>query len=70
MDIVGRLFVTIFDKLNEKCKEELEAVGKQYPFEPLKVPFDFKICLNLCSIYFLYCMQCLPCMFYGIVFKH
>ncbi|KAK4853834.1 hypothetical protein QYF36_015425 [Acer negundo] len=40
MDIVGRLFVTIFDKLNEKCKKELEAVGKQYPFEPLKYNKD------------------------------
>uniref|UniRef100_A0A2P2L3Z0 aspartate--tRNA ligase n=1 Tax=Rhizophora mucronata TaxID=61149 RepID=A0A2P2L3Z0_RHIMU len=36
MDIVGRLFVTIFDTLNEKCKKELEAIGDQYPFEPLK----------------------------------
>ncbi|TXG62413.1 hypothetical protein EZV62_013776 [Acer yangbiense] len=40
MDIVERLFVTIFDKLNEKCKKELEAVGKQYPFEPLKYNKD------------------------------
>lgn len=37
MDIVDRLFVAMFDSLNEKCKKELEAVGKQYPFEPLKV---------------------------------
>lgn len=37
MDIVDRLFVTMFDKLNENCKKELEAVGRQYPFEPLKV---------------------------------
>lgn len=37
MDIVDRLFVTIFDGLNQRCKKELEAVGKQYPFEPLKV---------------------------------
>ncbi|TMX02416.1 hypothetical protein EJD97_021671 [Solanum chilense] len=36
MDIVDRLFVAMFDSLNEKCKKELEAVGKQYPFEPLK----------------------------------
>ncbi|XP_010526284.1 PREDICTED: aspartate--tRNA ligase 2, cytoplasmic [Tarenaya hassleriana] len=36
MDIVDRLFVYIFDSLNEKCKKELEAVGRQYPFEPLK----------------------------------
>ncbi|KAL6269570.1 hypothetical protein ACE6H2_026481 [Prunus campanulata] len=36
MDIVDRLFVTIFDTLNETCQKELEAVGRQYPFEPLK----------------------------------
>lgn len=37
MDIVDRLFVTIFDSLNDKCKKELEAIGRQYPFEPLRV---------------------------------
>lgn len=36
MDVVDRLFVAMFDSLNEKCKKELEAIGKQYPFEPLK----------------------------------
>lgn len=36
MDIVDCLFVTIFDGLNNVCKKELEAVAKQYPFEPLK----------------------------------
>ncbi|KAF2297189.1 hypothetical protein GH714_019118 [Hevea brasiliensis] len=36
MDIVDRLFVTMFDHLNEKCKKELDAVRRQYPFEPLK----------------------------------
>lgn len=36
MDIVDRLFVAMFDSLNEKCKKELEAIGRQYPFEPLK----------------------------------
>ncbi|CAN0892250.1 Aspartate--tRNA ligase 2, cytoplasmic [Linum grandiflorum] len=37
MDIVDRLFVTIFDTLNnEKYKPLLEAIDKQYPFEPLK----------------------------------
>ncbi|XVF48104.1 hypothetical protein PTKIN_Ptkin03bG0164700 [Pterospermum kingtungense] len=36
MDIVDRLFVTMFDSLNEKCQKELEAVGRQYPFDPLK----------------------------------
>lgn len=37
MDIVGRLFVTLFDSLNQNCKKELDAVNMQYPFEPLKV---------------------------------
>ncbi|EOY29091.1 Class II aminoacyl-tRNA and biotin synthetases superfamily protein isoform 3 [Theobroma cacao] len=36
MDIVDRLFVTMFDSLNERCEMELEAVARQYPFEPLK----------------------------------
>uniref|UniRef100_A0A803KTX2 aspartate--tRNA ligase n=1 Tax=Chenopodium quinoa TaxID=63459 RepID=A0A803KTX2_CHEQI len=36
MDIIDRLFVTIFDHLNENCKGELEAVSRQYEFEPLK----------------------------------
>ncbi|XP_076917177.1 aspartate--tRNA ligase 2, cytoplasmic-like [Bidens hawaiensis] len=36
MDIVDRLFVEMFDKLKEKCQKELEAIGKQYPFKPLK----------------------------------
>ncbi|KAJ7958686.1 aspartate--tRNA ligase, cytoplasmic-like [Quillaja saponaria] len=36
MDIVDRLFVAMFDSLNKNCQKELEAVGRQYPFEPLK----------------------------------
>ncbi|KAK7246964.1 hypothetical protein RIF29_41837 [Crotalaria pallida] len=36
MDIVDKLFVSIFDSLNQNCKKELEAVRKQHPFEPLK----------------------------------
>ncbi|CAL0317474.1 unnamed protein product [Lupinus luteus] len=36
MDIVDRLFVALFDNLNQNCEKELEAVRKQYPFEPLK----------------------------------
>ncbi|KAK4277106.1 hypothetical protein QN277_015156 [Acacia crassicarpa] len=36
MDIVDRLFVAIFDSLNDNCQKYLEAVGRQYPFEPLK----------------------------------
>ncbi|XP_058080597.1 aspartate--tRNA ligase 2, cytoplasmic-like isoform X2 [Magnolia sinica] len=36
LDIVDRLFVTMFDSLNEKCQKELDAIGRQYPFKPLK----------------------------------
>ncbi|KAF7830211.1 aspartate--tRNA ligase 2, cytoplasmic [Senna tora] len=36
MDIVDRLFVAMFDSLNKNCEKDLEAVGRQYPFEPLK----------------------------------
>ncbi|XP_057423940.1 aspartate--tRNA ligase 2, cytoplasmic-like [Lotus japonicus] len=36
MDVVDKLFVAMFDSLNQNCKKDLEAVGCQYPFEPLK----------------------------------
>uniref|UniRef100_A0A7N2N4Y4 aspartate--tRNA ligase n=1 Tax=Quercus lobata TaxID=97700 RepID=A0A7N2N4Y4_QUELO len=36
MDVVDRLLVAMFDSLNNNCAKELEAVGRQYPFEPLK----------------------------------
>ncbi|KAL2928236.1 Aspartate--tRNA ligase 2 cytoplasmic [Bienertia sinuspersici] len=36
MDIVDRLFVAIFDHLNENCKGQLEVVSRQYPFKHLK----------------------------------
>ncbi|KAL2525355.1 Class II aminoacyl-tRNA and biotin synthetases superfamily protein [Abeliophyllum distichum] len=36
MDIVDRLFVTMFDSLNDTCRKELEAIDTQYPFKPLK----------------------------------
>ncbi|XP_074312381.1 aspartate--tRNA ligase 2, cytoplasmic-like [Silene latifolia] len=36
MDVVDNLFVALFDHLNKDCKEELEAVSRQYPFTPLK----------------------------------
>ncbi|XP_056161012.1 uncharacterized protein LOC115664352 isoform X1 [Syzygium oleosum] len=42
MDIVDKLFVTMFDSLNASCKKELEAIGRQYPFEPLKVATTFQ----------------------------
>ena len=31
------LFVELFRHLNENWKTELEAINRQYPFEPLKV---------------------------------
>ncbi|XP_020594784.1 aspartate--tRNA ligase 2, cytoplasmic-like [Phalaenopsis equestris] len=36
LDIVDRLFVTMFDYLNDKCKKLLDAINKQVPFKPLK----------------------------------
>ncbi|PWA73673.1 hypothetical protein CTI12_AA258110 [Artemisia annua] len=36
MDIVDNLFNEMFGKLNEICQKEIEAIGKQYPFKPLK----------------------------------
>uniref|UniRef100_A0A2N9ES32 aspartate--tRNA ligase n=1 Tax=Fagus sylvatica TaxID=28930 RepID=A0A2N9ES32_FAGSY len=36
IDVVDQLFVAMFDALNKNCAKELEAVGRQYPFEPLK----------------------------------
>ncbi|KAJ4734018.1 hypothetical protein LUZ62_047462 [Rhynchospora pubera] len=35
-DLVAELFVAIFNHVNENCREELEAINRQYPFEPLK----------------------------------
>ncbi|KAL9677920.1 hypothetical protein QQ045_015757 [Rhodiola kirilowii] len=35
-DIVDRLFVLMFDFLNERCSKELDTVRQQYPFENLK----------------------------------
>ncbi|KAL4597137.1 hypothetical protein ACB092_12G214300 [Castanea dentata] len=36
MDVVDRLFVAMFDSLNNDFAKELEAMGRQYPFQPLK----------------------------------
>ncbi|EHA8589721.1 Aspartate--tRNA ligase 2, cytoplasmic [Cocos nucifera] len=35
-DVVDRLFVAMFDYLNENCKKELDSINRQNPFEPLK----------------------------------
>ncbi|XP_073003415.1 aspartate--tRNA ligase 2, cytoplasmic [Typha latifolia] len=35
-DIVDSLFVAMFDHLHKNCKKELDAINRQYPFEPLK----------------------------------
>ena len=37
MDLLDQLFVFIFTHVNKKCLKELETVGTQYPFKPLKV---------------------------------
>ena len=37
MDVVDRLFVAMFDSLNNNFAEELEVVGRQYPFQDLGI---------------------------------
>lgn len=36
LDVLEKVFLTIFDGLNEKCAKQLEAINEQYPFEPLQ----------------------------------
>lgn len=36
MDVFSDLFIHIFDGINERCRNELEAVRAQHPFEDLK----------------------------------
>lgn len=36
LDLIGNLFVHIFNRLNETCGKEIEAVNAQYPFTPLR----------------------------------
>ena len=36
LDVFSDLFIYIFDELNKRCKNEIEAVRKQYPFEDLR----------------------------------
>lgn len=36
LDLIGELFIYIFDNLNAKFQADMEAVNKQYPFEPLQ----------------------------------
>jgi nondiscriminating aspartyl-tRNA synthetase len=36
MDVFSDLFIFIFDGINDRCKNELEAVRTQHPFEDLK----------------------------------
>ena len=36
LDEIEALFLHIFQGINDRCPKELEAVRKQYPFEPLR----------------------------------
>ena len=36
LQMLGDLFVFIFDQLNANCQKELQAVNAQYPFKPLR----------------------------------
>lgn len=37
LDVLEKVFLTIFDGLNDKCAKQLKAINEQYPFEPLQV---------------------------------
>ncbi|PRQ31135.1 putative RNA-directed DNA polymerase [Rosa chinensis] len=54
MDIVSRLFVPMFDYLNKNCEKELEAVRRQYPFEPRKYNCSPRVWFGR----FTQCMRC------------
>lgn len=36
LDVLDKLFITIFTGLNNECAEELRVISQQYPFEPLQ----------------------------------
>ncbi|WJX61633.1 Aspartate--tRNA ligase 2, cytoplasmic [Trifolium repens] len=46
MDVVDRLFVAIFDSLNQNCKKDLKVVGNRYPLKPLRL--DVNECIFAC----------------------
>lgn len=39
VEFVESLFVDMFNKLHEKCKEDFQAIQNQHPYEKLKVNF-------------------------------
>lgn len=53
LDVIERLFVHIFDGLKEHFSKELEAINKQYPFEPLQVTLCLSTALHQ---HFLVCL--------------
>ncbi len=36
MDVIEKLFMSMFEGLATRCSRELEAIRQQYPFEPLQ----------------------------------
>jgi len=36
LDVLEKVFLAIFDSINEKCVKQLKAINDQYPFEPLQ----------------------------------
>ncbi len=36
LDVIEEVFLSIFDGLNQRCRAEIEAVRRQYPFEDLR----------------------------------
>ena len=42
MDLLGEMFIFVFNGLNERFSEEIKIVRKQYPVEEFKIPKDGK----------------------------
>jgi len=58
LDVIERLFVHIFDGLKERYSKELEAINKQYPFEPLQVRLTlFPVLRQRFWTWFLDCLE-------------
>jgi aspartyl-tRNA synthetase len=36
LDVMGNMFIHIFDGLNERYRQEMQIISQQYPFEPLQ----------------------------------
>ena len=48
--MLEKVFLAIFDGVNDKCAKQLKAINDQYPFEPLQVSLLRYSSVNLLKI--------------------